>query len=78
MKPLTYIKNKNLLVIQFTKTIKRYNKKTETTKYYKKLKPLSTFEFRIDAHVRLFISEKKSYLCKLIRDCAFINFFRKN
>ena len=42
MKPLTYIKNQNLLVIQFTKTIKRYNKKTETTKYYKKLKPLST------------------------------------
>ena len=37
-----------------------------------------TFEFRIDAHVRLFISEKKSYLCKLIRDCAFINFFPKN
>ena len=55
MKPLTYTKNKNPLLLQFTKTINIYTKtpkyykklkplkptKTETIKYYKKLKPLS-------------------------------------
>ena len=34
----------------------------------------STFDFRINEHVRLFIFKEKSYLCGLIRDCAFINF----
>ena len=33
-----------------------------------------TMEFLIDEHVRLFISQKKSYLLGLIRDCSFINF----
>jgi len=37
MKPLTYTKNKNPLLLQFTKTINIY---TKTPKYYKKLKPL--------------------------------------
>ena len=39
---------------------------------------LSTFDFRINEHVRLFISKKKSYLCRFIKDCAFINFEGKS
>ena len=34
----------------------------------------STLEFLINKNVRLFIFKKKSYLCVLIRDCAFICF----
>ena len=38
---------------------------------------ISTFDFRINEHVRLFIFKEKSYLCGLIRDCAFISFERQ-
>ena len=37
-----------------------------------------TFESLINEHVRLFIFKKKSDLCGLIRDCAFINFDHKS
>ena len=52
------------LIIKVAKFVSVYSKKDD----------MGTFEFLIDAHVRLFIFEKKSHLCLLIRDCAFISF----
>ena len=42
-----------------------------------KLSYPSTLIYQINAHVRLFIFNKKSGLCGLIRYCAFINFWEK-
>ena len=46
---------------------KRYN-------YYHYIVVVCTLACLINAHVRLFIFQKKSVLCLLIRHCAFINF----
>ena len=72
------------ICILSTNTIRlQAKKKAKESKWpivYSKNLPQSlyTLIYRINAHVRLFIFQKKSCLCDLIRYCALINFEEKS